>query len=123
MKMLDFEQTQELMSMLTEGWLPEGWSLTHQPKLTPEEAFSVIYFLQEYLRVIPDHFEQCCICKELYDAGCEGYSIDGTDDPDEFHTDLGVTQGMLEENDGAGFCSANCESDFWYQVKENKNGL
>ena len=49
------------------------------PVLTAEQAFRVIYYLQEHLPVIPDTIEQCSKCCELYDTmesgnvcgGCE----------------------------------------------------
>jgi hypothetical protein len=38
-------------------------------------ANHVIYILQEHLRIIPDHYEMCCKCHELYDSWAEGGMI------------------------------------------------
>lgn len=45
----------------------------HMPHLSEDEAFSVIYFLQEGIEVLPDRIEQCMDCKCLIDADDEGY--------------------------------------------------
>ena len=44
-------------------------------KFTSKQAFSIIYFLQEHMYCIPCNIEQCCMCNELYDTDCEGFSI------------------------------------------------
>lgn len=41
-------------------------------KLTPDQAFAVVYYLQEKLMVLPDHFEKCDYCDALYDTESEG---------------------------------------------------
>lgn len=48
----------------------------HLPKLTDEQAFLVIYALQEVYKMIPDHFEMCSYCGELYDSDEEGGAYD-----------------------------------------------
>jgi len=55
--------------------LPEGVTCK-MPKLKPDIAFSVIWFLQEILHVLPDNIEQCDGCKELFDTDREGYILD-----------------------------------------------
>ncbi len=107
------EKMNELVEMLTGGKLPEGVSLSHQPHLSRREAFSVIWFLQEITRVLPDNYEQCVWCEKLFDANREGYSIDATESIDDWYERIGVTQAMLGENDGANFCSPECEYQFW----------
>ena len=42
------------------------------PKLSPTKAFNVIWFLQEYLHILPDNIEQCDGCKDLFDTDSEG---------------------------------------------------
>jgi len=62
-----------------------------KPKLSYKKAFSVIYFLQEHIRCLPDHIEQCQDCLELFDADKEGfclsndYELDGKDLPEKYH--------------------------------------
>jgi hypothetical protein len=58
---------------------PDG----EQPELTNEQAFSVIYFLQEALGIIPDHYEMCKGCSEIFDNDSEGTCIsDDSEDED-----------------------------------------
>lgn len=48
---------------------------SHLPRMTDEHAFLVIYILQEAYRFeefIPDHYEICSQCGELYDSELEG---------------------------------------------------
>lgn len=72
----DFENTKLFYEVL-QGELPEKFPIKHSDlKLTPEQAFDVIYLLQEYFNAIPDVFEQCYRCKELYDADYGGNHYD-----------------------------------------------
>lgn len=45
---------------------------SHLPKLTDEQAFLVIYALQEVYGFIPDTYEKCSSCGNLYDSDEEG---------------------------------------------------
>lgn len=115
-----FEQVEELMNMLVGGRLPEGMIMPNQPKLSRRQAFSVIWFLQEHLCVLPVHFEMCDVCEELFDERHSGFTVDGTDVPSSWHEENGVTREMLREHDGAKFCSMNCEYRFWLDEKERR---
>lgn len=46
------------------------------PYLTEEEAFAVIYYLQENLGIIPTTYERCPICGKLYDSEKEGVPME-----------------------------------------------
>lgn len=107
------EQVEELMNMLTGEGLPEGMVMAEQPDLSCAQAFSVVWFLQEHLTVLPDHFEMCSVCSELFDTRHGGFTVDGTDIPSLWHEDHGVTQEMLAQHDGFIFCSEGCEYEFW----------
>jgi len=72
-KVTTIEDLQELMTMLTGGELPEGMTMADQPALTPRQAFSVIWYLQEHLRVLPDNIEMCAVCGDLFDADRSGH--------------------------------------------------
>lgn len=43
------------------------------PQLTPEQAFSVLWVLQEVTRVIEDKWECCDECGDLFDSYGEGH--------------------------------------------------
>ena len=70
---ITIEQTDELYAFL-QGTCPKGIYVKHPPRLTKRKAYAVIWFLQEYLGILPDHYEQCCGCGELFDDCSEGGS-------------------------------------------------
>ena len=61
-----------------QGEVPEGYNIKHPPRLSPQKAFLVIYYLQEEMGIIPDRYERCITCNNLYDSHCEGSSKGGT---------------------------------------------
>ncbi len=69
---LTLDQAQELFEFLKGEKIPEGFTLPSPPKLCSNQAFSVIYVLQEHFHVIPDNFELCCNCDMLFDSNEEG---------------------------------------------------
>ena len=83
------------------------------PKLTKKKAFSVIYYLQEKLHVLPDNFEMCFECKSLFDTHQGGITVDSDGKIDEFYERLGVTKKLLKKHEGKQFCCDECESVFW----------
>ena len=76
------EQMQEFWEFLRGQSIPAGMIVRKQPKLTDKAAFAVIYYLQERLRILPDAFEMCKTCHQLYDSDCEGCTFDRTDTKD-----------------------------------------
>jgi len=115
---IGLEQIEEFMDMLTGTGLPDGMRMPCQPQLSRKEAFSIIWFLQEHMRVLPDNIEQCGVCEELFDCDHEGFIVDGSDEPDDWHRDISVTREMLKQNSGAKFCSMGCEHRYWAKVRE-----
>lgn len=73
---ITLEQVQELFDFL-QGTIPEGIRLGrgHKPRLTRNQAWTVIWYLQEHLGVLPDHYEKChrrgCD-SDLFDSWGEG---------------------------------------------------
>jgi hypothetical protein len=65
--------------------------------LGKKKAFQIIYYLQEYLPVIPDQIEQCCKCGELYDS---------------------YSQGHYSELTGKFYCSESCEPAGLYESEQ-----
>lgn len=72
---INIESVRQFYDWLQGGDNPLGISFKRNPKMTADEAFSVIYYLQEELRVIPDNYEQCRECKCLFDSHEEGTNI------------------------------------------------
>lgn len=74
-KQWTLEGVKELYSYL-QGNSVDKITQLYAPKLSPDEAFSVIYILQEHFEAISDEFEQCAKCKELYDTSYGGNHYD-----------------------------------------------
>lgn len=71
------DEVRELYEFL-QGRVPNSLTIKHPPKLSKKRAFLIIWYLQEYFRILPDHFEQCSVCGELYDSYSEGHHSDLT---------------------------------------------
>ena len=69
------EQVEEFYEFL-QGTSPKDIHIKFPIKLSKNKAFSIIYYLQEHLRIIPDNFEQCCVCKEIRNSREEGVYIE-----------------------------------------------
>jgi hypothetical protein len=75
---ITIEDARELYGLLRGGPAPEGFTLCGRPKLSARVAFSVIYVLQEKYHLIPDTFEQCVACLDLFDSAESGHYDDQT---------------------------------------------
>jgi hypothetical protein len=71
---LDLEQTEKLFEFLKGGDPPDGITLSRRPrKMTPDQAFGLIYVLQEAFHVVHDTIEMCCYCGYLFDTDSAGH--------------------------------------------------
>lgn len=73
----DLERTQELFEFL-QGEIPDGYRIKRQsvPKLTAEQAWTVVWYIQEQHWQAPDHIERCELCGDLYNSHSEGDLLD-----------------------------------------------
>jgi len=73
----DLENTRKLFDFL-QGNLPDGYivSPSHMPKLTPDQAATVIWYLGNQYWQVTDHVERCDVCGEWYNTWSEGETID-----------------------------------------------
>ena len=76
--LMTLQGAEQLYNVLRGGPLPDGISIGGRPRLSARAAFGVIYLLQEHYRVIPDIFEQCCRCFEMYNSEESGHYDDKT---------------------------------------------
>lgn len=74
---IDLKKTQELFDFL-QGKIPEGTivSPSHRPKLTPEQAWTVVWYLGNQYWQVTDRIERCCVCSELYHTWQGGSCLD-----------------------------------------------
>lgn len=81
----DLETTEDLFSLL-QGTLPKGYEIPddHIPKLSADQAWTVIWYLQGLYWQPGDAIDRCEVCGDLYDSGCEGDSLDYGEPPYHF---------------------------------------
>ena len=72
-----FPLVEEFYSFLQGGDAPKGYSLSLRPKLTPEQAFTVIYVMQERMHILTDEIEKCDGCDSLYLSDRQGCTLSG----------------------------------------------
>ena len=72
-KKTDLELIKDLYTFL-QGVTPTELSLKkcYQPKLSHRKAFTIIYYLQEVLPLLPDFIEPCHHCGVLFNTEEEG---------------------------------------------------
>lgn len=73
----DLDQMQELFEFL-QGRVPEGYKIRrgHMPKLSPEQAWTVCWYLGNLYWQPKDTIERCCVCGDLYHSEVEGACLD-----------------------------------------------
>jgi hypothetical protein len=73
----ELEKTQELFNFL-QGEVPESCKIdeAHIPKLTPEQAWTVIWYLGNQYWQVRDYIERCDICGDLYNSEESGDCLD-----------------------------------------------
>lgn len=81
----ELERTEDLFRFL-QGEVPEGCKIRrgHMPRLTADQAWTVIWWLgNEYWQVM-DYIERCCVCGGLYDSHRSGTCLDYGNAPHHF---------------------------------------
>lgn len=68
------DQVKDFYEYLKGESVPDRFILSKhgRPKLTAKKAYQIIYILQEHLRIIPNTYEQCWNCKEIFDTNESG---------------------------------------------------
>jgi hypothetical protein len=108
---------QALHDMLTGKSLPDGVTIERLPNLPDDVAFSVIWYLQEIMRIIPDNYEMCAQCHAIFDEHEGGTCVpEGAFDDSEWYTDCGFTKEEVERCAGLSFCSPECEIGYMREL-------
>lgn len=73
----DLDKTQELFSFL-QGNIPEGCKIRrgHMPKLTADQAWTVIWWLGNQYWQVTDRVERCDVCGDLFHGWQGGECLD-----------------------------------------------
>lgn len=74
---MNIEQARQLYLFL-QGHQIAPINCRNIPRLSARAAFSVIYVLQEKFHIIPDTFEKCTRCHELFDTYYGGEYVEKT---------------------------------------------
>jgi hypothetical protein len=71
------EQTQEIFDFL-QGKIPDGYKIPRKkiPKLNAEQAWTVLWYLQNLYWQPTDSIERCDVCEQLYNTWAEGSCLD-----------------------------------------------
>ena len=96
----DLEWVDEFYSFL-QGELPKGITMPNNPKLSKDQAFNVIWYLQEHFPLIPDQIDRCDVCGTLYDSYSSGWYTEHSN-----------------EKGHHNFCDTSCESRYPYPVRD-----
>lgn len=73
----DLANTLELFLFL-QGMVPSGYNIPEEraPKLTADQAWTVIWYLGNKYWQVRDCIERCCVCGEIYDSERGGQCLD-----------------------------------------------
>ena len=55
-----------------QGEVPQGLNMKRPPHLSGQMAFRIIYYLQEIMGILPDKFERCKTCGNIFNTETEG---------------------------------------------------
>jgi hypothetical protein len=86
----DLELTQKLFDLL-QGHVPDDCRIAPEavPNLTPDQAWTVIWWLGNQYWQVTDRIDRCNICGELYDDYYSGECLDWGEPP--YHVCDGCT--------------------------------
>jgi len=78
----DLKHTNALFDLL-QGRVPDDCKIkaSHVPHLTPDQAWTVIWWLGNQYWQVTDHIERCDVCGDLYDTHCGGECLDWGETP------------------------------------------
>lgn len=116
---ISIEQVQGFYEWLQGKSCPENLHFENKLNLSEEQAFSVIYFLQEYLEIFPDNYERCQGCGCIFDMDCEGTSIN-IDTEEVFDYETGKYKKIPEEMYGL-YCD-DCRPEGLFRGNSENGG-
>lgn len=90
---------------------PENILENHIPNLSPDQAWHVIYCMQEYFGIFSDRFECCKECGKIYDSYEEGCTVGEDTEPVEWVDLCGEKQIREFETEEYGNYCEGCRPD------------
>jgi len=121
-ELLFLEKIQEFFLYLTGENIHES---CFSPKLNPDDAFAIIWFLQEVTGIIPDNLEKCDVCHKIYDSDSQGSFFEEESSIIEYYSSLDKNECFLNKEEikqisGKFFCGEGCENVFIENMSDNK---
>lgn len=80
---------QKFYEFLQGKFHPENITSKDVPNLSKDQAWHVLYCMQEYFGIFDDRFERCRECDTIFDSDEEGTVINEDTEPVEGHTVCG----------------------------------
>ena len=116
---IESDTMNELLRFLEGKFTPDTVKIVDKsklPKLTPIQAWLVIYVLQEHFKVLSEKFEMCDECGRIFDSEIEGIH---TDDKVQFEEEE-IAYGLPIEDLGKMLCGY-CEDvhRVWEYAKDD----
>ena len=73
----ELERVEELFAFL-QGQMPDDTHVakSHRPKLSADQAWTVIWYLGNEYWQVPDYIERCDLCGELFNSEAGGACLD-----------------------------------------------
>ena len=104
---------QQLYDFLQGKYHPDNIKVedNEKPNLTSDQAWHIVYCLQEHFGMLDDRFEKCRDCGEIYDSYSGGTTIDSDSELRiEYDDDNNEIEKEWEESDYGNYCE-NCRPD------------
>lgn len=84
--------------------------LNESPKLSDNQAFNVIYYMQEFLNILPDKFEKCSRCGKIFDTENSGDHIS--------EEDIEKNEEFKKSDEGKHYCETCFDRVYYYQDRK-----
>lgn len=110
-KEVDGTTVNALIQLLVDHEMEDGVTIDLPAQMTHAQAFSVVWYMQEVLHILPDKFEMCSECKIVFNSEEQGRYTDETSYKEqEFYYDsIGFDKTEVDGVGGNHFCSPECE--------------
>jgi len=97
---------QQLYDFLQGKYFPSDITVPtdEKPNLTANQAWHVIYCLQEHFGMLDDRFERCRNCGDIYDSYEGGTTIDDDSEPKMVENDGNEVEKAWEESEYGNYC-------------------
>lgn len=84
-------------------YIPPDWNIKDRPNLNLKQAWDVVYMLQEWIKLIPDNFELCSECEQIFDIDDNGFYAG--DDEEQINDNIEAGYNISIDDIGKFFCS------------------